>query len=366
MTENKPVLLLVDDEVINIDILLAALGEAYTVRVATSGPGALESVKKALPDLILLDVMMPAMDGFEVCRRLKAEPASRDIPIIFLTALSETTDKVMGFSVGGADYVTKPFQLREVHARVETHLELHRQRRELQQACDRLREMETLRDNLTHMIVHDLRSPLSAILGNLDLAHHEPLSEAAGRYVSRALSSTNTLLEMVSTLLDVSRIEAGQLTLELSQVTLGDLVSEVLALLEPLRINRRLVYVASGELLQLQVDAALLRRVLQNLICNAIKFTSEETGVITVAVEAAAGERVRVSVTDNGQGIPPEYHAKVFDKFCQVEARRQGDIYSTGLGLTFCKLAVEAHGGVIGLQSEVGKGSRFWFELPQR
>jgi two-component system sensor histidine kinase/response regulator len=361
----RPTLLIVDDEIINIDILIEALGEDYAVQVATDGPDALESVRKTSPDLILLDVMMPGMDGFEVCRRLKDDPAARDIPIIFLTALNETANKVMGFSAGGVDYVTKPFQLREIYARVETHLELRRQKRELQQSYDKLRKLETLRDSLVHMIVHDMRSPLSVILGNLELARMQLLPKRAAECIGSAMNGTETLLTMVSTLLDISKMESGQMTLEFSAVNIRELAGETIRMVAPLRGQRMIALDITEEVAPFAGDADLIRRVLQNLIGNALKFTDGETGVITVRIENVTEGKVRVSVRDNGPGIPPEYREKVFDKFCQVEARKQGHMYSTGLGLTFCKLAVEAHGGRIGLESDVGKGSTFWFELPR-
>jgi len=147
--------------------------------VATGGADALDSVKEARPDLILLDVMMPGMDGFEVCRRLKDDQTTCDIPIIFITALNETKNKIKGFSVGCVDYVTKPFQPDEIRARVDTHLELCCAKRKLQQSYDKLRETETQRDGLVQMIVHDMRSPLFAILGNLEMAEMEPLPKGA-------------------------------------------------------------------------------------------------------------------------------------------------------------------------------------------
>jgi signal transduction histidine kinase len=365
MTETKSTLLVVDDVVTNIDILLEALGEDYTVRVATNGADALNSVKEVRPDLILLDVMMPGMDGFEVCRRLKDDPASHDIPIIFLTALNETTDKVKGFSVGGVDYVTKPFQSKEVRARVDAHLKLLRQKCELQQSCDKLRELEMQRESLVHMIVHDMRSPLFAVHGNLEMAKMEPLSEDAADCIDSAMSGIGILTEMISTLLDVSKMEAGQMKLELSAVDMRDLVRKTIQMVEPLRGQRRLTLTASEEMEPIAGDAHLIRRVLQNLIGNALKSTDKDDGVITIRIETAARNKMRVSVEDNGHGIPLEYRERIFDKFYQVAARKRGQA-NTGLGLTFCKLAVEASGGRIGLESDVGTGSTFWFELPRR
>jgi signal transduction histidine kinase len=366
MTETRPTLLVVDDAVTNIDILLETLGEDYTMIVATGGADALDSVKEARPDLILLDVMMPGMDGFEVCRRLKDDQTTCDIPIIFITALNETKNKIKGFSVGCVDYVTKPFQPDEIRARVDTHLELCRAKRELQQSYDKLRETETQRDGLVQMIVHDMRSPLFAILGNLEMAEMEPLPNGATACIDSALSATGMLMEMISTLLDVGKMEAGKMTLDFSAVDISDLARETIRMLEPLRGQRRLTLTSPEKMEIFAGDTNLIRRVLQNLISNALKFTNKDRGIITVFIEIATKDKVRVSVVDNGNGIPLEYREKVFDKFCQVAANKQSKGYSTGLGLTFCKLAVEAHGGKIGLESEMGKGSTFWFELPRR
>ncbi len=364
MTETKPTLLVVDDTATNIDILLDALGEDYAVRVATDGEAALNSVKKFLPDLILLDIMMPGMDGYEVCRRLKEENATQDIPIIFLTSLSEDADEARGFALGAVDYITKPFSTAIITARVRNHLELRRQKLALQQSYDKLRELEALRDSLVHMIVHDMRSPLAGIIGNLQLVKMKQQPGAAADRIGLALSSTETLMEMISTLLDVSKMEEGKMTLDLLKVDILVLVNETIVMVEPLQGQRQLTIISPSEIEAIACDAQMIRRVLQNLIVNAIKFTDREKGVVTVSIENVSTTTVRVSVADDGPGIPPEYCEQVFDKFYQVEACREGQGRSTGLGLTFCKLAIEAHGGRIGLKSDMGKGSKFWFELP--
>ena len=378
--DRKPILLVVDDVESNIDILLNALGEDYAIRVATNGVNALDSVKRVRPDLILLDVMMPGMDGFEACRRLKDDPTTQDIPVIFVTALNETMHKIKGFSVGGVDYVTKPFQFEEVRARVDAHLELHRQKGELcrqklelsrqkcelQQSYDKLRETETQRDGLVHMIAHDMRSPLFAILGNLEMAEMEHLPKDATVCIDSALSAAGMIIEMISTLLDVSKMEAGQMTLEFSAVDMRNLVMETIRMVEPLRGQRKLAIKSPDEIEAVVGDTHLIRRVLQNLIGNALKFTDKDKGIITVCIEITAKDKMRVSVVDNGNGILLEHRGKVFDKFYQIAAHKQSKGHSTGLGLAFCKLAVEAHGGEIGLESDMEMGSTFWFELPLR
>jgi len=216
------------------------------------------------------------------------------------------------------------------------------------------------------MIVHDMRSPMFAILGNLEMAEMETLPNGATACIDSALSATGMLMEMISTLLDVSKMEAGKMTLDFSPVDISDLAGETIRMLEPLRGQRRLTLTSPEKMEILAGDTNLIRRVLQNLISNALKFTDKDKGIITVFIEIATKDKMRVSIVDNGNGIPFEYREKVFDKFCQVAANKQSRGYSTGLGLTFCKLAIEAHGGKIGLESEMGKGSTFWFELPRR
>ena len=366
-TPEKATILVVDDTPANLKLLHEMLqSKGYRVLASPDGKTALNAAAKSMPDLILLDINMPEMNGFEVCERLKANELLKDIPILFISALTEITDKVKAFSVGGVDYVSKPFQFEEINARVETHLELSRQKRELQKSYNKLRELETQRDGLVHMIVHDMRSPLMVTSGNLEMLQDENLSKDAALCVSAALSSTDTVIEMVSTMLDISKMEAGRMALDYSAVDMTNLVRETIRMVAPLQASRSITLTPAGEMESLSCDANLIRRILQNLIVNAIKFTDKKKGVITISIENALANKVRVSVVDNGPGILPEYREKVFDKFRQVSARQQGKGYSTGLGLTFCKLAVEAHGGRIGLESDEGKGSTFWFELPRR
>ena len=363
--DETPSILVVDDVPANLELLSAILRDrGYEPRPVPSGKLALLAAQADPPDLILLDIRMPEMNGFEICERLKADTVLKDIPVIFVTALTDTEEKVKALSMGAVDYVTKPFQVEEICARVGTHLELYRSKRELQRSYDKLHELETLRDNLVHMIVHDMRSPMMVILGNLELAEMEPLTTNLANCIDTASISAITLLEMISSLLDVSKMEAGQMTLELSAIDMRVLVNETFRMLETLRGHRMLNLTSPMKMEMIVGDAHLIRRVLQNLIGNALKFTDKENGIITVGIEIA-NDNVRVSVEDNGSGILPEYREKVFGKFFQVDKRKKGRTYSTGLGLTFCKLAVEAHGGRIGLESDVGKGCNFWFELPR-
>ncbi|OGG52062.1 MAG: hypothetical protein A3F84_18375 [Candidatus Handelsmanbacteria bacterium RIFCSPLOWO2_12_FULL_64_10] len=368
-------ILVVDDTPENLQVLSGMLkGQGYRVRPVPSGRLALQAARNDPPDLILLDINMPEMNGYEVCERLKLDERLRPIPVIFISVLNETADKLKAFRVGGVDYVTKPFQFEEVEARVGAHLklrglqvELGRQNHRLQESYDKLCDLESLRDNLCHMIVHDLRTPLTAVKGFmqlLEMTDGQNLSEGGRESVRKATGATETLVEMVSSLLDVSRMESGEMKLSLSECDLVSVARDVLGKMESLRGGRTLSLAMKEERILLTCDSDLISRTLQNLLGNALKFTPPD-GEVRVGIEPGVGT-VRVFVADNGPGIPPEYHKKIFEKFGQVEARSQRQKHSTGLGLTFCKLAVEAHGGQIGVDSEVGKGSTFWFVLPQR
>lgn len=368
-------ILLVDDTPANLQLLTGMLKEqGYKVRPVPSGKLALQVAQIEPPDLILLDILMPEMNGYEVCEKLKADDRLKEIPVIFISALSETIDKVKAFSIGGVDYVTKPFQFEEVHARVRTHLELSRQKQELKKNYEQLKELSTLRDGMTHMIAHDMRSPLSlmaTIFHTLGKLEAKQLSEKNLQMVLDGSISVSGLLQMVDSLLDVNKLEAGHEELNLTDCDLVEMTNTVLREYEYLRENRQFIFSSKTFPVRVICDYEFISRVIRNLFINALKFTPKD-GTITLDIESveSAGskgngyagkkESARVSVKDNGQGIPSHYIKKVFDKFVQVESRQ----YSTGLGLTFCKLAVEAHGGTIGVESEEGKGSTFWFTLP--
>jgi two-component system sensor histidine kinase/response regulator len=354
----------VDDTPASLSLLAGMLQkEGYKVRVFLEGRPAIEAARTAIPDLILLDVAMPNMNGYEVCEALKKHPELHGVPVLFISSLAETIDKVKAFETGAVDYITKPFHFEEVRARVETHLTLRRLQKDLEKKYDELRALEQLRDNLTHMIVHDLRSPLTSISGYLQLVRVMPnvTMDQLRNYVSRAETGVASLMEMISSLLDVNRLEAGQMPLRQEICDLRTVSDEARKSLEGLLVGRNFKQEVPEAPVEAVCDKEIIRRVMVNLIGNALKFTPA-TGSVVVAVASENG-KARVEVRDTGDGIPAEYLNRIFDKFGQVEARNEQKVYSTGLGLTFCKLAVEAHAGSIGVISEVGKGSTFWFEL---
>jgi len=340
-------ILIVDDTPANLLLLERMLSaRGFKTQTVLSGKLALQAARAEPPDLILLDIAMPEMNGYEVCEQFKADAALKEIPVIFISALTDTLDKVKAFRVGGVDYVTKPFQFEEVFARVQTHLQLGR--------------LEKLRDDLAHMVVHDLRNPLSVIFGYLDLIDSQPLSDTTRQFATLIRMSAEDLRRMISAILDVSKIAAGEMALHCEPCDLALLIRSVLATTQPLPGNRTVTLDAPAPSPRVMADSGLIRRVLQNLLSNALRYTPSG-GAIRVAVTSSSSD-VRVHIIDTGPGIAPEYHQRIFEKFGQVEdlCNRTG----TGLGLTFCKLAIETHGGRIGVESVVGEGSTFWFALP--
>jgi len=362
----KANILVVDDTIENLRLLSSMLSECgYEVRPVTNGRQALQAVERDPPDLVLLDINMPEMNGYEVCSRLKANPAVKDVPVVFLTALGDIADKVKAFDVGGIDYITKPFQLEEVQARVKTHVALRHASVELSLSYEKLASLEKLRDNLVHMIVHDMRSPLTVLAGHLELlcaSTGSSLDEDARADLNAARKSARVLTGMANDLLDVSRLEEQRLPIRLDAHDVGVLVAEVTESLRHLERARTIELCAAPSLLG-RCDAEILRRIVENLLSNAIKHTPAGESIrVSVASEESW---IRIEVRDNGRGVPPEARERIFERFGALETRTAGKYHSAGLGLSFCKLAIEALGGAIGVRDGDPRGSVFWCSVPK-
>ena len=353
--------LVVDDTIENLRLLSDLLGEhGYEVRAVTTGRQALQAAEQAPPDLILLDISMPEMDGYEVCRRLKAAERSRDVPVIFLTASADTADMVLAFDAGGVDYVTKPFQFEEVLARVKAHVALRRAQSELAASYARLRDLEQLRDDLVSMVVHDMRSPLQSMLISLRMLEDSTSARLTGddrACLESALEGTRSLSRKANDLFDVSRLEACRMPVDQAIWDLTGMAHDVRSELGSLDAARPIEIDSEGAV-EVGCDGGLVRRVIENLVSNGIRHTPAGSG-LRIAIARGDG-RVRVAVQDEGPGVPAEARERIFQKFGTLHST----YHSTGLGLTFCKLAVEAQGGTIGVEPREPAGSTFWFELP--
>lgn len=359
--------LVVDDEPAN-RLLFRDMLEAqdYEVEEAADGVAALLAAKANPPDVVVLDVMMPRLDGYVVCQQLKATPATAAVPVLLVTSLHAREERLQGIRVGAADFLTKPVDRADLVLRVRNAVASKRLYDQMAAQYLRLHELEALRDSLVHMVIHDLRSPFGALAVFLQLIESDPAGALTREQVS-CLADCRLLVaqitEMINAVLDVSRLEAGKMPVLKAQHALVDLVEEAVRTLGP-RGAVRVRIAPAGLPVRVECDRGLISRVLLNLIGNALKFSPEEAPV-EVRVTNGAGT-ARVDVRDHGPGISAERQEGIFEKFGQVnphEQRRQGH-YGVGLGLTFCRLAVDAHAGAIGLTSTPGQGSTFWFELP--
>jgi signal transduction histidine kinase len=321
---------------------------------------------EALPDVVLLDVMMPNLDGLEVCRRLKSAPRTAAIPVLLVTSLSARQERLDGIKAGANDFITKPVDTADLLLRVRNAVAAKQLFDRLETQYQRLRELETMRDTLVHMVIHDLRSPLAGVYAYLQLLQLEAngaLDADQREYLEHSIAILQRVQDMTNAVLDVSRCEANQMPMSPARVDLGEVIREAIDSLGSAPGAPAVQFEPADAAVSAWCDRDIIRRVVANLAGNAIKFTPEQ-GQVRVTLRRDEQD-VAIAVADTGRGIPPEHQQRIFEKFGQVGGPAERTRHSAGLGLTFCKMAVEAHGGVIGVDSVVGKGSTFWFRLPQ-
>jgi two-component system sensor histidine kinase/response regulator len=355
-------ILVVDDDRVNLRIIGGILRhEGYVISEAVSGEQALEVYAEFRPNLVLLDVMMPGIDGFETCRILRKTYGDTGAPVIFVTAKSEAEDIVMGFDAGGVDYLTKPFRPKEVLARIRTHLSN-------QLLVEQLSKANAAKDRFLGMCAHDLRNPLSSIRGLAELMNENAIGilTAEQREIVHTIhGASQSMLQLVNELLDVATIEAGHLKLAKEPTKVADIVERSVHLsnIEAAKKNTRIEMVNGTKDPLIDVDRNKIRQVVDNLINNAVKY-SPRGSLITVEVraeEATAG----FAVKDNGPGIPDGERHKLFKDYGRLTAQPTGGEKSTGLGLAICRNIVEAHGGTISVENIPGRGCEFVVRLPR-
>ena len=349
-------ILAVDDIPDNLLLIQLALEqEGHQVVLAHDGETALKQIKQAPPSLILLDVMMPGMDGYEVTRRIRQDQNIPFIPILLVTAREESS-LVDGLDAGADEFVRKPFQLEELQARVRSML--------------RLKETIDQRENFVSCLTHDLRTPLVAANRMLDLMTQQAFGDVTGEQkeaIANIVSSNNNMLKMLNTLLETHHYELGQKTLSFIPVNLQQLIDEVHTELKPLAIEKGIELISNlaDGVPEIKGDRLELRRVITNLVSNAIKFTDQ--GNVKVSLSQNDSE-VLVQVEDTGIGISPQEQETIFQRYHQGNHRRSGK----GLGLYLCQKIVNAHQGKLTVQSQQhfsqeeqsGTGTIFTFSLP--
>ena len=376
---NAPLILVADDVSANVELLFDQLHVLGFRAIASwDGPSALSACFEHRPDLCILDVSMPAGDlgvddrstGFEVCRRIKRDPRTKSIPVIFVTALNDTTDRIKAIEAGGDDFLTKPHNRLVLGARVRSLLKLKAATDSLEDTLRKLREVEKMRDDLMKMIVHDLKTPLTSVLATMEMladGDFGPVNEQQRKMLSDAESKAEDLLALIGDLLEVSRIEEATMTLDVQPIAPAALLNEVIHEWD-IRFKQEgaaATVDVSDDAPVFEADKALLKRVIGNLVQNAL--THSATAVRLQMSARRDGDGILFTVADNGPGIPPEYHEVIFRKFERVKNPNMPRTRSSGLGLAFCKLVVEAHGGRIWVQSAgEGKGSAFHFSLPPK
>ena len=365
--------LIVDDNEMNRDLLVGVLDrDDYQAIAVADGQSALKMVQEKTIDCILLDVNMPMMDGYEVCRRLKADETTADIPVIFISALDQTDHIVRGFDVGGQDYVTKPFRYREVLARVEAQLTLYRQKQQIERMIEHERQhhsrINEMRKKFISSATHDLKNPLLVVRGYADLIERQKVvqeDERVTNYLAAIRRGVNKMDGLVRDMLDLLQLEHGvQLDKENFVFTafirenVQDMVMRAQEKSHTFTIN------VSDDKTKVSLDGKRMGRVLDNLVSNAIKYTREGGDVCVEAGINADEEIAWVEVRDNGLGIPDDVLPDLFTPFQRVNTEEHMEQEGTGLGLSIVKAIVEQHGGTISVKSKLNEGSTFRIELP--
>jgi len=375
---DAPLILIADDVPANVELLIDQLHTlGYRTVSAQDGPSALAGCFEHRPELVILDVSMPAGDlgvddrstGFEVCRRIKRDARTARIPVIFVTALNDTTDRVKAIEAGGDDFLTKPHNRMVLGARVRSLLKLKAATDALEDSYRKLRELEKVRDDLMKMIVHDLKTPLTSIIATLEMLADGDLGPVGTSQQGASRDTENKaqeLLHLIEDLLEVARIEETSISLDLEPLAPAALVADIMNDWS-LRLQQERAATSievAADVPTFLADKALLKRVFGNLIQNSLVHSSS---AIELRVMARMDPRgVLFTVADNGPGIPPQYHEVIFHKFERVKTPNVPRVRSSGLGLAFCRLVVEAHGGRIWVQSTEGAGSAFHIVLPLR
>ncbi|RMG67773.1 MAG: response regulator [Nitrospirae bacterium] len=376
--DRKKKILIVDDEKTNLKLLSAILApEGYEIYLAENGFEALEIVKKENPDLILLDIMMPEMDGFEVCRRIKADKTTKTIPVVMVTALTDKKDKVKAADAGADEFISKPVDRTELQIRVRSLLrirqyqeELMESYRELERQNERLRNLEHMKEELTHMVIHDIKNSLfeMSFILQLFLKHKDRFSEKQVNFLKAGIDNCEHTKSMIQNVLDIYRMQEGKLRLNKEATYLDDIIDQTTEMFRlSLELNElNLNVFIDDELPPVEIDRVVISRVLSNLLYNALKHTPRGGDIVIRAFDNE-DSFIRVEVENEGDSIPREFREKIFDRFEQLEMREKGIITgSCGLGLSFCKMAVECHGGRIWVDDrEDSMGSRFCFVLPK-
>lgn len=363
-------ILIVDDIAKNIQVIGKILdNRGYRVVAVTKSDQVLKAALEHSPDLILLDIMMPGKSGYEICREMKANERLSNIPVIFLTARSEEEDVIKGLNLGGADYVTKPFNSGELLARIETHLSLKHARDQIIQQREKLQQLSKTKDKLYSIIAHDLTGALFGISGLAEIVHHnlrdQPVDDETKeniKQISHSLAIANTILK---NLLAWARLQTDTLKLTPEKFSLSEEIDKNVQLLKTLAQKKQvsIQIEPNHEDIMVVADKQMLSTIIRNLLSNAIKFSNAGDQVTLNA--AHTNSCIQLSVQDQGIGMPAEIQEHIFNPEERPKRSGTDKESGTGLGLLLCKEFIEAHNGKIRIESEPGQGSYFQLTIPQ-
>ena len=360
--------LVVDDTPGNLRVLVESLSNrGLKVLVATDGKSAIERATYGQPDLILLDVIMPGIDGFETCRIFKEKPETRDIPVIFMTALSDTSQKVKAFEVGAVDYVTKPFEEEELIARVDAHLTIRQLQADLLRRNHQLEELNQLKNEFLGMAAHDIRNPLTTILaasGLLEMTAANTTPGQLAKLSQQIQSAGNRVQTLLTNLLDVNAIDSGARHINIQPIDVASVLEQTATRHETSAQDKdiRLMQDLEPNGDCILADNTAIGQILDNLVSNAIKY-SEPHKTVWITSQRSQ-KRISVSVRDEGPGLSKEDLGKMFKKFARLTPRPTAGETSTGLGLWIVKELVQSMQGTIRCESVLGQGTSFIVDFP--
>ncbi|OFY93154.1 MAG: hypothetical protein A2309_11085, partial [Bacteroidetes bacterium RIFOXYB2_FULL_35_7] len=354
----KPLILIVDDTPQNIQVLGNILYEkGYNISISSSGVHALQSINKQAPDLILLDIQMPEMDGYEVCKTLKSNYKTKDIPIIFLTSVTDSENILLGFELGAVDYITKPFNIAELTARVATHIELKISK-------DKLVELNATKDKFFSIIAHDLKNPFNQLMGfsKLLMGNCKKYDiETIEEYVSYIHISSKKNYELLENLLNWARLQMGKFEIRKEKFNICSLINIATDGLQCIAIDKGVeIIVSPNKKAEAFFDIEMFKLIIRNFTTNAIKFSNKE-GKVILKISEFNEKYYKISVEDTGIGISENDLSKLFRINISQTTLGTSSEKGTGLGLILCKDFIEKNDCQIFVESEINKGSVFSF-----
>ncbi|MCX6154351.1 MAG: hybrid sensor histidine kinase/response regulator [Candidatus Kapabacteria bacterium] len=365
--EKKSLVLVVDDNPANIQVVGENLRKQNVeISIATNSAKSLKIAKTAKPDLIILDVMMPDMDGYEVCEKLKEDPDTKDIPVIFVTAKVNHSDIIRGFELGAVDYVLKPFNAIELQARVNTHLRIQKYLKQIKEQNDELINLNNEKNEFLGIAAHDLKNPIYniSLIAKMIRDDENISKDDLKEFSTDLVITSNIMLDLINNLLDINKIEQGKVKINIEETDLFSILVKIINNFQDRAAVKKveLLFETENEVFVTKTDKNALLQILDNLISNAIKFSELSSNC---KIKLIGGNPCKVEIIDQGPGFTEDDMKKIYGKFARLSAQPVGNEQSTGLGLSIVKKYIDLIDAKISLESKVGSGSKFTIVFPK-